>query len=226
MQRKLEEKEYLDELAYDSYLAKKGRKGLKKINYIMGNFVWFKKRLRQIVSLQGAVNFIEIGAGDGSMGRFLYADPLLQKYLLLTGIDRFPRPQYWPAPWPWIQTDLFDLINTGTFAPGSYHGILANMVLHHFSSAQLAIIGNWIVQLSALCLFCIEPLRSSLSLFELFLLRLVGLNQITFHDGWLSIKSGFMGLELPELLNLSSKQWQYKIDVTLLGAYRLEATKK
>ncbi|CAI9086269.1 hypothetical protein A7K93_08990 [Candidatus Methylacidiphilum fumarolicum] len=226
MQRKLEEKEYLDELAYDSYLAKKGREGLKKINYIMGNFVWFKKRLRQVVSTQGTVHFIEIGAGDGSMGRFLYADPLLQKNLLLTGIDRVPRPQHWPVHWPWIQTDLFVLIDSGTFASGCYQGILANMVLHHFSSAQLAIIGNWIVQLSPLYLFCIEPLRSPLSLFELFLLRLAGLNQITFHDGWLSIKSGFMGLELPELLNLSSEQWQYKIDVTLLGAYRLEATKK
>ncbi|KIE59197.1 hypothetical protein A946_00220 [Methylacidiphilum kamchatkense Kam1] len=226
MQRKLEAKEYLDELAYDSHLAKKGREGLKKINYLMGNFVWFKKRLRQVVSSQGNVHFLEIGAGDGSMGRFLYADPLLEKNLLLTGIDRIPRPQHWPVHWLWFQTDLFDLIDTGTFVPGSYQGIVANMVLHHFSSAQLARIGNWIRQLAPLCLFCIEPLRSPLSLFELFLLRLVGLNQITFHDGWLSIKSGFMGMELPEFLNLSPKQWQYKIDVSLLGAYRLEAIKK
>ncbi|TFE68010.1 class I SAM-dependent methyltransferase [Methylacidiphilum caldifontis] len=225
MERKLEEMEYLDIFPPDSVESIKGRRGLKKINFIMGNFFWFKKKVKNSLSfLSEPAVFLEIGAGDGSLGQFLYQDSLLRQKMSLTGLDRIPRPQGWPKDWNWVRMDLFDFIECKDFVDSSsFQGILANMVLHHFSSSQLKRLGEWINKIKPLFLYFCEPLRSRLTLVELALLRIGGLNQITFHDGWLSIKSGFYGEELPLSLGIDKVDWSYQLKQTLLGAYRLEA---
>ncbi|QSR89620.1 class I SAM-dependent methyltransferase [Methylacidiphilum caldifontis] len=228
MERKLEEMEYLDIFPPDSVEAIKGRRGLKKINFIMGNFFWFKRKVKNSLSfLDKPAVFLEIGAGDGSLGQFLYRDSLLRQKMNLTGLDRIPRPQGWPKDWNWIRMDLFEFIKCKDFVDSSsFQGILANMVLHHFSSSQLEGLGEWINKIKPSFLFFCEPLRSGLTLVELSLLRLVGLNPITFHDGLLSIKSGFYGDELPVFLGLHRVDWPYQIKMTWLGAYRFEAIVK
>ncbi|QSR87486.1 class I SAM-dependent methyltransferase [Candidatus Methylacidiphilum infernorum] len=225
MERRLEEVEYLDILPPDSPEAKKGRDGLKKLNFIMGNFSWFKRKLGPVVGFfGGTVDVLEIGAGDGSLGSYLYREPLLKGKLRITGLDRIARPGCWPKEWDWIKSDLFEALDGALLDRQDFKGILANMVLHHFSPGQLGVLGKWIKRVNPSFLFFCEPLRSRLSLIELFLLRLAGLNEVTFHDGWLSIKSGFRDQELVSFLKLEERDWYCNISSNWMGAYRLEAT--
>jgi hypothetical protein len=54
-------------------------------------------------------------------------------------------------------------------------------------------------------------------------MRLLGINYVTREDIHTSIRAGFRGDELPELLGLDPTEWQVHTSCTPLGAYRMIA---
>lgn len=181
----------------------------------MGNFAWFRREARRRV--REFTRAVEIGAGDGTLGRLLYLDPKLRDKLVLTGLDRIGRPAAWPLPWEWRREDVREFAGWE-----DYPLVLANLVFHHFGAEDLRWIGRELDR-SCRLLLAVEPARRELHLAELRLLRLCGLSRITYEDGRTSIHAGFLGGELVEALGLSAKHWKFDVEVTLLGAYRLVA---
>ena len=57
-------------------------------------------------------------------------------------------------------------------------------------------------------------------------MRLLGINYVTREDIHTSINAGFRDQELPTLLGLDPLHWKVKTSTTLLGAYRMVATRR
>lgn len=185
------------------------------INQLQGNFGWFRRELGRA----GTGPFLELGAGSGDLGRHLLRTRVLGNESCYTGLDLCPRPEEWPAAWPWRQEDLTAFPN-----PDAYPVVLANLILHQFGDDALAALGQRLAG-CRLILAC-EPLRSSRAQAGLFAMNLLGINHVSRHDGRVSILAGFRGRELPDLLGLSRDQWSITIDQTPLGCYRMRAERR
>jgi hypothetical protein len=215
--------EILDSLPPESDQAVSARASLRRINALMGNFLWLRGRLCCGVGRlwRGEkIQALELGAGDGSLGRFFWSDPWLRRSLSLTGLDQVPRPPLWPAEWGWVsgRIEEFDRWK-------EYPVVLGNLILHHFSDSELASLGRRLSEGGELLLFS-EPLRSPLSLFWIALLSPVCLDPVTRYDARVSIRAGFRNRELPEALGLAPQDWQLRCQETPLGGYRFEAVGK
>ncbi len=205
--------EILDSLPADHCDALRSRIDLKHINRLMGNNRWFRKVLRQIPV---GPRVLELGSGDGSLA---LAMPL-ERVKGWTGFDLLPRPVSWPSDWDWHQGDF--LQKTDACLKGEV--LVGNLILHHFSNAELAVFGRHAGNFELL-LFN-EPLRRPWVSFLSHLIELTGINHVTRHDMRVSIRAGFRNNELPELLGLSHSQWRIEIGESFFGAYRLKATKR
>lgn len=208
-------REILDQLPPESPEGMRARQELRRLHRLMGNFGWFRRQARRRV--REFTRGVEIGAGDGALGRLLYLDPKLRDKLALTGLDRIGRPAAWPLPWEWLREDVREFA-----AWGDYPLVLANLVLHRFGNEDLRKIGQALDH-SCRLLLAVEPARRGLHLTELRLLRWCGLSRATYEDGRTSVCAGFLGGELVEALGLSAKHWKFDVEVTLRGAYRLVA---
>ncbi|MGD9895840.1 MAG: hypothetical protein AB7T14_02005 [Candidatus Methylacidiphilaceae bacterium] len=195
--------------------AMRMRREIRRIHRLMGNFGWYRRQLRRRV--REFTRGVEVGAGDGALGRFLYLDPRLRDKLALTGLDQSCRPAAWPLPWDWRREDVREFAGWG-----DYPLVLANLVFHHFGEEDLQRIGEALNH-SCRLLLAVEPARRGLHLAELRLLRLCGLSRATYEEGRASVCAGFLGGELVKALGLSAKTWKFDIEVTLRGAYRLIA---
>jgi hypothetical protein len=206
--------EILDHLPADHPDARASRRDLRRINGWMGNYRWIVSRLRPVSGPPPRV--LELGAGDGPVlpairprdrGRWKWA-----------GLDRAPRPAHWPEEWPWIQADVF-----------SAHWpeadvIVANLFLHHFGGDQLRELFAK-TPLSARRWIICEPVRRSRHVGQLFFLRCFGMNAVTWHDARVSIAAGFLGEELPRVLDPAG-EWVWESSVTFFGSYRLEGRRQ
>lgn len=217
MLNRIVQPEILDSLPEDHPDALKNRRDLVTLNQILGNNRWFRKQLSQF--LQPGDRLLEVGAGGGEMGASLFPDlqPLEVEW---TGLDAWSRPAHWPESWAWCSTDLLQFQD---FAP--YQGILGNLILHQFQDEELHALGkSW--NRSARFLLFSEPRRHPLPLHLLQWTRLLGMHPTTRHDGAISIRAGFRGEELPEILGLDSRAWDWTIQTTTTGSYRLMARKR
>ncbi|WP_178087033.1 hypothetical protein [Methylacidimicrobium tartarophylax] len=205
-------------LPAESREARRSQRELRRINRLMGNFGWFRRQLRR--RLRDFMRGVEIGAGDGTLGRLLYLDPMLRDKLSLTGLDRAGRPASWPLPWEWRREDVREFAGWG-----DYPLVLSNLVLHRFGDEELSRIGK-ALENSCRLLLAVEPARRSLHLTELRLLRLCGLSREVYEEGRNSVRAGFLGAGLVESLGLSAKDWKFDVEITLRGAYRLVAERR
>lgn len=217
LQRKLST-EFFDQHDPSHREAIQSRKDLGRINFLMGNFRWFKQQFSRMDLL--GEHCVDLGAGAGDLGRYLY-DQALGEFFV-TGVDFLPRPlgSNWPSQWDWCQGDLC-----------AFEGweevdvCLANLTLHRFTNEQLAELGSKIKRNCRAVLVC-EPARRRIHQWEAFGLNLLGVNHMTYHNTHVGIEAGFLGNELSECLGLEATKWDIDCRTTALGAYRMVAVKK
>ena len=205
--------EILDGLAQDSPDAQASRRDIRIINRLVGTESWFRKILHKH-RLPGEL-VLEVGAGDGSLGRTLIGEAGN-----LSGLDLSRRPLDWPLPSNWFQADVLEFNDWDQFPV-----VIGNLFFHHFDDAQLKEIGSHFR--CARLIVASEPLRNrrALTLFSL-LCPFIQAHPVTRYDGRVSIAAGFRDDELPHLLGLDPRQWRWTIHETWLGISRLVAERR
>lgn len=207
--------ELLDSLPEDAPAACRSRRDLRVINRLLGNEGWFRRILTPRV--RPGERLLEIGAGDGTLGRGLMDAGLGA----IVGLDLARRPSVWPTRAGWFQASVFHFSEW----PG-HPVVMGNLVFHHFSNDELASLGAHL-NLHARLIVASEPLRvrRAARLFSV-LCPLIRADPVTRHDGRVSIEAGFRGEELPVLLGLDPKTWTWRVEETWIGSNRLIAERR
>jgi len=213
------EPELLDALPASDPAAIRSRRDLRLINALMGNNRWILAQLRQLAPILPHRQNWELGAGDGTLGSSIARLPGCES-IRLSALDLTPRSPAWPAAWDWHQADI---LATASAAPAC-DLVLANLILHHFQDDELARIGRWISK--AHTIIAVEPTRARLPHALAFATRLLGINHVTRADIHTSIRAGFSGTELPQLLGLDTSTWDVQISTRAMGAYRMLARRR
>jgi hypothetical protein len=204
--------EILDTLPPGHPDAVASRRDLRRLNWIMGNHRWLAA---QLAARHRGGRVVELGAGDGSLGRMLFhrQPGLVDRW---TGLDLIAPPPEWPA--GWMQTDLFS--PEGSAVVAAAETVVANLFLHHFENGALARLGTQLKH-SRLLLFC-EPARRRRHQWQGRLLAPF-LNRVTRHDLKVSVAAGFLGGELPEALGLRPVEWRWTVRTGFRGSLRFAA---
>lgn len=207
--------EILETLDCGDPAAIQGRKDLLLVNNVMGNHRWITRTLRR--HYQPGWHITELGAGDGALSlRLLKARVCTPRDL--HAFDLAVRPPHWPTEAAWTQGDLFQHP-----LPDS-EVLIANLFLHHFTDAQLAILAGRISPQTQM-IIASEPARYRIhSILGRALCTLARLNAVTRHDMQVSIRAGFRGDELGRALALG-QEWSRKSSAAVKGAYHFLAWK-
>ena len=216
---RLVEPELLDALPSSDPDAVRSRRDLRLINQLMGNNRWILRQLQRLGQDLASGENWELGSGDGLLGAGA-AERFGEGAFRITALDLAPRAPFWPAGWDWHQADILETAKQSPRADL----VIANLVLHHFQDAGLAMIGRWIS--AANTVIAVEPLRARFPHALAYTMRLLDINHVTREDIHTSIRAGFRDRELPELLGLSTNDWDVRTSITPLGAYRMLARRR
>ena len=194
--------EILDSLPPADPRAVHSRRDLHRINWWMRNHMLLARALREHAP-EAPRAVTELGAGDGRFllrlaGEMATAWPEVRATLLdrepvvaretLTALQQLGwRPEV-------VQADVFDWAPATPPEPV----VIANLFLHHFEDEALARLLLTISQQTDLFI-ALEPRRVSQPWICGQLLRLIGCNDVTLHDGVVSVRAGFAGRELSAL---------------------------
>lgn len=213
MHARVVHQELLETLPADHPDAIAGREDLLVVNAVMGNHRWIERMLR--ARYQPSWRVTEIGAGDGALSlRFCQRGICGTQHL--HAFDLAGRPPAWPADAAWTQGDLFQ-----QSLPDS-EVLVANLILHHFRDEQLRVLGGRISPTTRLILAA-EPARLRIhSWLGRVLCFLARFNHVTAYDMQVSIRAGFRGGELPQVLGLG-EEWTARAHMHPLGGCRLIA---
>jgi hypothetical protein len=197
------EPEILDELAVTDPRAIHSRRDLQRVNALMGH----RRIVTRAVESAGGVpgSLVELGAGDGTFllrvaRRLKPSDGRVRAIL----VDRRPslsahtRSAFRAIGWD-VETRAFDVLDWLTRpGPETVDVMLANLFLHHFTDSQLVPLLAAASGQTRHFIAC-EPLRSRTALAGASLLGAIGCNEVTTHDGKVSVRAGFQGRELSQL---------------------------
>ncbi len=209
MSRRVVIPELLDHLPADDPEARRSRRDLRRINVMMGNERWACRAVSRFTDLAGH-SIVEIGAGDGILCNKLAE---LFPRATVAAYDLAPPPVGLAAGITWHQGDVFTLP-----APAGGGVLVANLFLHHFEGPALTALGRWMGNFEVLVIN--EPDRARLP-------HLLGgllhpwINRVTRHDMHVSIDAGFAAGEIPEMLGLDPRTWQFRESSTWRGALRV-----
>jgi hypothetical protein len=199
------EHELLDALAADDPRAQRSRADLRRIHRAMATLPILLRALDR--GTQGVVprSILELGAGDGSL-------------MLRVAQQRAPH-------WPDVRVTLLDRLNL--VGPHTLDGmrevgwaprllamdvfdwlrgrdrahwdvVVANLFVHHFSSAELARLFAGIAARTRVFVCC-EPRRSAVALAGSHVIGLLGAGPVTRRDAVTSVHAGFRAQELSNL---------------------------
>lgn len=204
--------EILDYLAPHHPAARRSRRDLRVINALMGNDRWLARTLAK--ETRPGERWLELGAGDGRFAARVGAGRC-------DGVDLLPPADPWPPAARWYQGDVRD------FKHWRGHAVVfANLFFHHLTERALRQVGAELRE-HARVILASEPLRARRFQW-LFagLCPVIGANDVTRHDGHVSIGAGFRDDELPRSLGLlDDRRWECRVRHTPLGAYRFIAVK-
>jgi methyltransferase family protein len=197
-------RELLDHLPADDPRAIHSRRDLRRVNAWMGHAGIMASILDRAFWHRPPQSVVELGAGDGTFLLRLATRlgsrwkpsrvTLVDQQLLLDGPTRSAfEARGWNV--DARQIDLFEWAESQR-EPADL--IIANLFLHHFVQADLRRLFARLSALTDFFLAC-EPRRSPAALGATSLLWLIGGNDITRHDGRLSVRAGFADSELSRL---------------------------
>lgn len=208
--------ELLETYADDHPDAIIGRKDLLLVNGIMGNHRWVMRTLKR--EMQPGWRLTELGAGDGALSLKLIRGGVIQGHQL-HAMDLAGRPVSWPADAKWMQGDF-----TVSTLPAT-EVVLANLFLHHFKADQLRALGDRLSPETRM-IIAAEPARQYIhTLLGRIFCGITRLHPITRYDMQVSIRAGFRGNELSELLGLGP-EWVTTASSRPFGAYRFVARRR
>jgi hypothetical protein len=206
--RRVVEPELLDDLPPADSRAVRSRADLQRLNFIMGHAGIISCALRQQCKDASwpsrPLRLVELGAGDGTLllqlARRWSALGMTAELTLLDRHDLVSaetRRAFAALNWivESVPTDVFTWLEQPAAIADV---ILANLFLHHFPEAQLAVLLRLAAARTNLLIAC-EPRRSTLALTASRCLWLMGCNRITRHDAVVSVRAGFLGHELSTL---------------------------
>jgi hypothetical protein len=203
--------EILDYLPEHDPEARRSRRDLRRINFLMGNEQWIRRSLRKFLAAASR-GIVELGAGDGVLiGHLAAAFPVAP----VTACDLAPRPASLASRVCWRQGDV---LSAGETLTGGV--LVANLFLHHFQGEALRNLGKLCDGFEVVVFN--EPDRTTLP-------HLLGtlmwpmINRVTRHDMHVSINAGFADGELPERLGLDTGKWRISETSTWRGARRVIA---
>jgi hypothetical protein len=195
--------ELLDSLQPTDPRARRSRRDLQRVNFLMRNHQLLAKAWPQEQNDRAPQKITELGAGDGTFLLRL-AQTLSPKRPPMTAtlidqqnnvstetLERFSALGWRAAA---IVADIFDWL------PAAEAGdvAIANLFLHHFDDTHLAKLLHLVSQHAPLFI-AIEPRRAAWPLFCSGWLGAIGCNAVTRHDAKVSVRAGFAGRELSAL---------------------------
>jgi hypothetical protein len=197
--------ELVDDLPADHPEAIQTRRDLRRINTLMGHAGIFTSSLRKVFPEQPPSRLIEIGAGDGDIllrvarrlaGNWRHVDVTFVDLQDLLGGKT--KAEFAALDWNVraVKSDVFQWMDETAGEKADV--ILANLVLHHFSDAQLSTLFLAAAK-KADAFIAVEPRRSGWPLFCTQWLSFIGCNAVTCHDAPISVRAGFRGRELSAL---------------------------
>ena len=205
--------ELLDDLPPDDPRAIRSRADLRRINRVMGAQSLLVRAL-ETAGAGASMRIVELGAGDGSLAlRIARSRARHWPGVALTLLDRTPSvaPETLSAiralGWS-VDVATADVLDWLRDSSGKHDGIaFANLFVHHFEGDRLAsLLGGLAERFEAFA--CCEPRRSLVSLAGSHLLGLIGCNDVTRHDGVVSVNAGFRDAELSESWLRTSGAWE------------------
>jgi SAM-dependent methyltransferase len=211
MERMLEA-EWLDGLPAQDPGAIGSRKDLQRLNAWMGSPRRFASLLSTILEPTVPCRVADLGGGDG---RFFLRAARFVKIPVRSGevtiVDRHSivtqqtREDLARLGWQLhvAQADVFAWFEQQN--ESVWDLIVANLFLHHFTSAQLSKLLAKASRVSRMFV-ALEPRRSLLALVFSGCVRLIGCNHVTRHDAPASVRAGFSGKELTRLWP-NDKNW-------------------
>ena len=216
--------EMLDGLCADDPDAMRSRMDLQRVHRVMGTRTILLRGLRAMTARHPKtrpLRVLEIGAGDGTlMLGVAQALAPCGSGVELTLLDRqaliAPNiiARYGEVGWAVMEEvgDVFDWAAGSTDQSGNacaapWDLIVANLFLHHFDGAQLALILGAIAHKSQR-FFASEPRRDWLALAGSHMIGAIGANHVTREDSVLSVHAGFNGNELTALWPHHGGPWQ------------------
>jgi len=204
MKRKVE-RELLDELPPSDDRAIGSRRDLQRANAWMLHARIVARILTGAFVGQPPRSIVEWGAGDGTqLLRLAKSISPRWKPLRVVLVDRQPsmspetEAEFKALSWPveFLEMDVFDWLQRHN--KEHIELIIANLFLHHFTEDQLRrLLGQAARQTG--CFVACEPRRATFSLCGVALLGVIGCNEVTRHDGRISVHAGFAKSELSEL---------------------------
>jgi SAM-dependent methyltransferase len=196
-------REELDHLAPDDPEAQRARGDLRRINRILRSATILAALLRE--PLRHPRRILELGAGDGTLiletARRLSPQWEGSHLVLLDRHDLLaPRTreglEHLGCHVEVVCEDALQWLGSND-AP-HFDLVLANLLVHHFSTAQIQELFARICRRTD-CFIACEPRRNRTALWASRLIAVIGANAVTRRDAVSSVKAGFTGLELTQL---------------------------
>ena len=218
--------EILDGLAPGDPAAIRSRRDLRRVHRAMGTRMILLRGMKAMTAKHPKampLRMLEIGAGDGSLmlsvAQALALAPRCSD-VELTLLDRQPLldaatvGSYREVGWT-VTQKVGDVIDWAADTVNQLEEpvstrwdlIVANLFLHHFESAQLALILRAIAKSTGRFFAC-EPRRDWLALAGSHMVGAIGANHVTREDSVLSVHAGFNSDELTHLWLEQDGAWQ------------------
>jgi hypothetical protein len=205
---RLVRQELLDILPQTDPRAIRSRFDLRRLNFFLGHAGIlareFGRPYAETSFPSRPLRWVELGAGDGTLFlRLARRLASLGVIAQVTLIDRHgllsDRTRHDFAALGWSVESVVQDVLDWLAQPGPGVDIMsANLFLHHFADASLARLLRLAAARTNLFLAC-EPRRTPFALAAVAWLWFLGCNDVTRHDGVLSVGAGFTGRELSAL---------------------------
>jgi SAM-dependent methyltransferase len=205
--------EALDHLAADDARGRRSRRDLQRVHRAMRSVAILLHAVAKLRLGAPPIRILELGAGDGTLlVRFARALRPRWSGVELTLLDRHElvseqtREAYRDLGWrvALVRADALE------WAAEQHHRhydlCFANLFLHHFDSAALAVLLRAIAAATDAFVAC-EPRRSGLARVGSRLVAFLGANAVTREDAVKSVAAGFTGLELSSAWDSAASGW-------------------
>lgn len=207
--------ELLDSMGAEDPVALRSRRDLQRIHRLMRTRTILKHALLPYGQARRPgipLRVLELGAGDGTLmlgvGRRIHARWPAVELTLLDRVDLVGAATmagYAQIGWR-VATTVVDVLEWAKSTPERFDLIVANLFLHHFSSARLAVLLEAVAACSG-GFFACEPRRSRVSLLGSHLIGAIGANAVTRADAVASVRAGFARRELRDLWGDRAGGW-------------------